>query len=287
MALSWAKLVATIDSTGILRFAPDAQLDPSTAGTLARWRTTRSRCSRYGSGYDKVTTAETSRLTGSTRTAAPAKRTITIQRTSDGSIVRTLSGGTRPTFSPDISTFAEWTPSPNVIRCGGSRTARWCVPRHSGGADARGCCRASPGRHPCCGQRLCLPQARRHLGPEGSGPVLGNFGRRVVQTLTSSSLGVTTPWCSRQRQAVPLRPLRRRVRRRGHTLRTSHHCEPAGGTMALDRDRQSATNVGQIRTWCRCALTRITLIQASTLHCEPHLDALIRAAAWPRSSSMD
>ena len=39
-------LVATVDSTGILRFAPDAQLAPSPAGSLVGGGPARSRCSR-------------------------------------------------------------------------------------------------------------------------------------------------------------------------------------------------------------------------------------------------
>jgi WD40 repeat protein len=109
-------LVATIDAMGILRFAPDAQLAGSPAGQ-AGWRTTEVTVfSVTGSGYDKVTTARNISPNGQLQTAATSKGAITIQRTLDGSIVRTLtSAGTRPAFSPDSSRIAYWTASPNAI----------------------------------------------------------------------------------------------------------------------------------------------------------------------------
>jgi hypothetical protein len=104
-------LVATVDSTGILRFAADAQLATSQAGNLSLWRTTEVTVfSVTGSGYDKITTARNLSPNGLLQTAATSKGTITIQRTSDGSTVRILTGaGTRPAFSPDGSMIAEWT----------------------------------------------------------------------------------------------------------------------------------------------------------------------------------
>ena len=109
-------LVATIDSTGILRFAPDALLATSPAASLSLWRTTEVTVfSVTGSGYNKVSTARNLSPNGQLQTAATSKGTITIQRTSDGSVVRTLSGGTRPAFSPDSSLIADWTASPNAI----------------------------------------------------------------------------------------------------------------------------------------------------------------------------
>jgi hypothetical protein len=109
-------LVATIDSTGILRFARDAQLASSPAGQ-AGWRTTEVTVfSVTGSGYDKMTTARNISPDGRYQTAATSKGTITIQRTSDGSVVRILTGvGTRPAFSPDSLSIAYWTASPNAI----------------------------------------------------------------------------------------------------------------------------------------------------------------------------
>ena len=93
---------------------------------LTLWRTSEVTVfSTTGSGYDKITTARNLSPNGQLQTAATSKGTITVQRTSDGSIVRTLSGGTRPAFSPDSSMIAEWTASPTRSGCTGSPTARW------------------------------------------------------------------------------------------------------------------------------------------------------------------
>jgi WD40 repeat protein len=109
-------LVATIDSAGILRFAPDAQLATSPAKDLALWRTNEVTVfSVTGSGYDKVSTARTLSPNGQYQLAATSKGTITIQRTSDRSVVRAFSGGTRPAFSPDSTMVADWTSTPNQI----------------------------------------------------------------------------------------------------------------------------------------------------------------------------
>ena len=94
-------LVATIDSNGILRFAPDAQLATSPAGDLALWRTSEVTVfSTTGSGYDKITTARALSPDGKLQTAATSKGTITVQRTSDGLVVATTTGGARPAFLP-------------------------------------------------------------------------------------------------------------------------------------------------------------------------------------------
>jgi WD40 repeat protein len=109
-------LVATIDSTGILRFAADAQLATTPANDLSLWRINELTVfSVTGSGYDKVTTARNISPNGQYQTAATSKGAITIQRTSNGSVVQALSGGTRPAFSPDSSLIADWTARPNAI----------------------------------------------------------------------------------------------------------------------------------------------------------------------------
>jgi WD40 repeat protein len=69
-----------------------------------------------GSGYDKVTTARTLSPNGQYQVAATSKGTITIQRTIDGSVVGTFSGGTRPAFSPDSSMVADWTANQIKVR---------------------------------------------------------------------------------------------------------------------------------------------------------------------------
>ena len=175
-----------------------AQLATSPAGNLARWRTTEVTVfSVTGSGYDKVTTARNLSPNGKLQTAATSKGTITIQRTSDGSIVRTLSGGTRPAFSPDSSMIAEWTASPNRITV--RRISDGAVVRTFDSARRRRRRAAAlhAGRRAGGDQRVsALPQARRHLGPEGSDPVLEHVapGGALVKTYDQqTSLGVTTP----------------------------------------------------------------------------------------------
>ena len=216
------QLVATVDSTGILRFAPDAQLAPSPAGSLSRWRIAEVTVfSVTGSGYDKITTARNLSPNGQLQTAATSKGTITIQRTSDGSSRADPDWvGTRPAFSPDSSMLAEWTASPNGIRV--RRISDGAVLQTFVTAGRRRRRRAAalhPGRRARRGQRVsALPQARRHMGPEGCDPVLEHFEWRAGQDLRPAdqprrdhASGVLV-----ERQ-VPLRPLRRRVRRRSHT----------------------------------------------------------------------
>jgi WD40 repeat protein len=190
-------LVATIDSTGILRFAPDAQLAPSGAGALALWRTTEVTVfSVTGSGYDKVSTARNISPDGLYQTAATSKGAITIQRTSDGSVVRTLNGGTRPAFSPDSSRIAYWTASPNEIRVvqisNGALVRKFVTP---GGADGGVLPRFTPNGMNVVGSGY-LP----FLKPDGTWDQKGviRFWRIsdgvLVKTYDQhTSLGVTTP----------------------------------------------------------------------------------------------
>jgi WD40 repeat protein len=189
-------LVATIDSWGILRFAPDAQLASSGAGDLALWRTTEVTVfSGTGSGYDKVSTARNISPDGKYQTAATSKGTITIQQTSNGSVVQTLNGGTRPAFSPDSSQIAYWTSSPNEIRVvqilNGALVQKFVTP---GGADGGVLPRFTPNGKVVVGSGY-LP----FLKPDGTWDQKGviRFWRisdRKLQTYDQqTSLGVTTP----------------------------------------------------------------------------------------------
>jgi hypothetical protein len=191
-------LVATIDSTGILRFAPDAQLAPSPAGNLAIWRTTEVTVfSVTGSGYDKVTTARNISPNGIYQTAATSKGTITIQRTTDGSIVRTLTGaGTRPAFSPDSLSIAYWTASPNIItvyRISDQAKQTFAIP---GGADGGVLPRFTPD-----GTRLVGSGYLPFLKPDGTWDQKGvirfwriSGGVQPFMTYDQeTSLAVTTP----------------------------------------------------------------------------------------------
>jgi WD40 repeat protein len=190
-------LVATIDPTGILRFAPDAQLAPTPAGDLALWRTTEVTVfSVTGSGYDKVTTARNISPNGQFQTAATSKGAITIQRTSDGSLVRTLNGGTRPAFSPDSSMVAYWTASPNAIKVvrisDGVVLKTFNTP---GGADGGVLVRFTPD-----GTRVVGSGYLPFLKPDGTWDQKGvirfwNFssGALLKTYDQQTSLGVTTP----------------------------------------------------------------------------------------------
>ena len=190
-------LVATIDATGILRFAPDAQLATSSAGILSLWRTTEVTVfSVTGSGYDKVTTARNLSPDGRLQTAATSKGTITIQRTSDGSTVRTLSGGTRPAFSPDSSLIADWTPNPNAITV--RRISDGAVVRTfgtPGGADGGVLPRFTPD-----GARVVGSGYLPFVAPDGTWDQKGvirfwriSDGALVTTYDQQTSLGVTTP----------------------------------------------------------------------------------------------
>jgi WD40 repeat protein len=191
------RLVATIDATGILRFAPDAQLATSPAGNLSRWRTTEVTVfSVTGSGYNKVSTARNLSPNGQLQTAATSRGTITIQRTSDGSVVRTLSGGTRPAFSPDSSLIADWTASPNAItvrRISDGAVLRTFVT--PGGADGGVLPRFTPD-----GARVVGSAYLPFVTPDGTWDQKGviRFWRisdgALVKTFDQqTSLGVTTP----------------------------------------------------------------------------------------------
>jgi WD40 repeat protein len=189
-------LVATIDSTGILRFAPDAQLASSPAAQ-AGWRTTEVTVfSVTGSGYDKVTTARNISPNGQLQTAATSKGAITIQRTSDGSLVRTLTGGTRPAFSPDSASIAYWTATPNritVVRISdGAVLKTFNTP---GGADGGVLVRFTPD-----GTRVVGSGYLPFLKPDGTWDQKGvirfwNFssGALLKTYDQETSLAVTTP----------------------------------------------------------------------------------------------
>jgi WD40 repeat protein len=190
-------LVATIDPKGILSFAPDAQLAPTPAGNLTLWRTTEVTVfSVTGSGYDKVTTARNISPNGQLQTAATSKGTITIQRTSDGSLVRTLNGGTRPAFSPDSLMVAYWTASPNAIKVvrisDGVVLKTFNTP---GGADGGVLVRFTPD-----GTRVVGSGYLPFLKPDGTWDQKGvirfwNFssGALLKTYDQQTSLGVTTP----------------------------------------------------------------------------------------------
>ncbi len=113
-------LAATIDSNGLVRFAPDAQLIGAVGGdgTLSAWRISDfTVVQTIGSGYDRVTTVFNFSADGAYQSAA-SRGSITLQRRTDGSIVRILSGGSTAgasvvAFTPDSTRIAAWAASPN------------------------------------------------------------------------------------------------------------------------------------------------------------------------------
>lgn len=120
-------LTATVQSNGVVRFAPDAQLMGAVGGdgTLSRWRIAEfTVVQTVGSGYERTTTVFNFSPNGAYQSAA-SRGSITIQRTTDGSIVRVLAGGsaqgfTPVAFTPDSTRIAAWAASPN-------RTMLWRI----------------------------------------------------------------------------------------------------------------------------------------------------------------
>lgn len=122
-------IVGTVGQNGLVSFAPDATLQASTGGdgTLSRWRFSDLTVFRTtGSGYDKVLTTFNFSPNGALQTAA-SKGAITVQRRSDGSIVRMLTAGSVLSFSPDSSMLAAWSANPNEIVL--FSTSTWSVLR--------------------------------------------------------------------------------------------------------------------------------------------------------------
>lgn len=113
-------LTVTVEASGLVRFAPDAQLLGVVGGdgTLSRWRLSDvTVVQTVGSGYDRVSTVFDFSPNGAYQSAA-SRGTITIRRRSDGSIVRVISGGSPAgasvvDFTPDSTRIAAWAASPN------------------------------------------------------------------------------------------------------------------------------------------------------------------------------
>jgi WD40 repeat protein len=120
-------LAVTIDARELVQFAPDAQLSAALGGdtTMARWLVSDFTVVRtIGSGYDRVTTTFNFSPNGAYQSSASQGR-ISVQRRSDGSIVRALPGGsgtgfTPVAFTPDSTRIAAWASSPN-------RTTLWRI----------------------------------------------------------------------------------------------------------------------------------------------------------------
>jgi WD40 repeat protein len=114
-------LSVTVETNGLVKFAPDAQLTTSVGGdgTLSRWRIADFRVVfTVGSGY-QLTNTTFNFSPDATLQSAAKQGTITIRRRSDASTVRVISGGlpksTTPVAFLDNSRIAAWASSPNRV----------------------------------------------------------------------------------------------------------------------------------------------------------------------------
>ena len=119
-------IVVTIDSRGIVQFAPDAQLLNSVpGGTMGLWLLEKfTVVTATGSGYDVITTTFNFSPKGLYQSTATTG-TIKIFSRKDGSLISTFSGGaargfTPGAFTPDRTGFAAWDGDSN-------RTTLWRV----------------------------------------------------------------------------------------------------------------------------------------------------------------
>ena len=119
-------LVATVGSSGLLSFTPDATLVAFTGdGTLSNWDLSQMTFLQVtGSGYLKQTTTFNVSPDGTLQTAA-LNGTITVRRTSDAAVVAMLPGRAPVTFSPDGSVLAARADPASAITLW--HTADWSV----------------------------------------------------------------------------------------------------------------------------------------------------------------
>lgn len=114
------QLTVTLDASGLIRFAADAQLIGAVGGdgTLSRWRIADfTVVVTVGTGYDRTTTVFNFSPDGVYQSGASGG-SITIRKRSDATIVRVLAGGATAgaavtAFAPDSKRLAAFAPSPN------------------------------------------------------------------------------------------------------------------------------------------------------------------------------
>ncbi len=115
-------LSITINTNGLVQFAPDAQLIAAVGGdgSLSRWRMADfTVVFTVGSGYQLTNTTFNFSPNGALQSAAK-QGTITVRRRSDATIVRVLTGGlpqgvTPVSFTPDSAGLAAWSANPNRV----------------------------------------------------------------------------------------------------------------------------------------------------------------------------
>src|SRR6266850_2074530 len=113
-------ITVTVESNGLVRFAPDAQLLAAVGGDgrLLRWRIEDfTVVLTVGTGYQRTTTTFNFSPNGAYQSAA-SRGTIAIQRRSDGATIKALVGGapkgfTPAAFTPDSTGIAVWAARPN------------------------------------------------------------------------------------------------------------------------------------------------------------------------------
>jgi WD40 repeat protein len=113
-------ITASLDGRGLVVFSPDADLVAATGGdgTLTRWRLADFKVVKVeGVGYHTISTTFNFSPDGSYQSAATQGK-VTVQRRTDGAVVRvlpggSLRGGTPVTFTPDSASLAVWASSPN------------------------------------------------------------------------------------------------------------------------------------------------------------------------------
>jgi len=106
------EIAVSIDSADIVHFTPTARF-PGNNGAVSAWRPEELTVVRsVGSGYDRVVTVFNFSPNGALQSAA-SKGSIRIERRSDGSLVRVISGNAPVAFAPDSARIAAKTASPN------------------------------------------------------------------------------------------------------------------------------------------------------------------------------
>src|ERR1043166_3241940 len=114
-------LTVTVETNGLVKFAPDAQLTTTVGGdgTLSRWRVADfTVVFTVGSGYQLTNTTFNFSPDG-TLQAAAKQGAITIRRRSDAATVHVINGGqlkgATPLAFPDSTRIAAWASSPNRV----------------------------------------------------------------------------------------------------------------------------------------------------------------------------